>query len=113
MSRLLFAILFLTLFVVPAFSQIACIPMGSLTPCSGPGVDQTQVPLGPNTGVIITDQATTPYTILSPNQARPFNPAPLPTLPRASTLQSPASPQGNGMNPMFLPGPGPAVILGR
>lgn len=86
-----------------AQAQIACVPFGSLTTCSGPGFDQTQVPLGRDTGVIITDQATTPYTIIRPGQARAFDPTPLPTMPRSSTVHSPASPYGYGQNPIIMP----------
>lgn len=103
MARIVFTIVFLALSVVPVFSQITCVPFGTLSHCSGPGIDQTQVPLGPNTGVIITDQATTPYTIIQPGRARAFDPKPLPTMPRPSTFNSPASPYGYGQNPIIMP----------
>jgi hypothetical protein len=64
-------LLFLFLVAPVTFSQIVCTQIGQFTDCSGPGnSSSTQVPLGPNQGVIITDQDTMPYTILTPQAPR-------------------------------------------
>lgn len=118
MRQILLAIVFLAvlLFIVApvTFSQTVCIP-GAFTTCLGPnGQSTTQVPFSRNQGVIITDQDTMPYTILTPTQpARSgFDPAPLTPF---STLNSPAQMRPSTPEPLVLPplGDGPAVILGR
>ncbi len=117
MRQIILAIVFLAvlLFIVApvTFSQTVCVP-GAFTTCLGPnGQSTTQVPFSRNQGVIITDQDTTPYTILTPTQpARGFDPSPLPSM---STLNSPAQMRPSTPQPLFLPpmGDGPAVILGR
>ena len=118
MRQILLAIVFLAvlLFIVApvTFSQVVCVP-GAFTTCLGPnGSSTTQVPFSRNQGVIITDQDTMPYTILTPTQpARSgFDPAPLPSF---STLNSPGQMRPSMPEPLFLPplGDGPAMILGR
>lgn len=118
MRQILLAIVFLAvlLFIVApvTFSQTVCVP-GAFTTCLGPnGQSTTQVPFSRNRGVIITDQDTMPYTILTPTQpARSgFDPTPLPSV---STLNIPAPMRPSMPEPLFLPplGDGPAVILGR
>ena len=69
-------ILFLT---VSAHAQVVCTQLGAFTDCSGPGIDQTQVRTGPNTGVIMTPYDTMPYTFLNPSRST-FDPTPLPSL---------------------------------
>ena len=72
------AVLFVTLLVVPLFahSQIVCTQLGAFTDCAGPGIDQTQVRTGSNTGIIITDRDTMPYTVLTPSRST-FDPPPV------------------------------------
>ena len=84
-------------FVGQAKAQVVCTNLGAFTDCSGPGIDQTQVRTGPQTGVIITDRDTMPYTFLNPSRST-FDPTPLPSLtPNASTQPAPsqAYPYGN------------------
>lgn len=120
MRQIILAIVFLAvllLIVAPVtFSQTVCIP-GAFTSCLGPnGQSTTQVPFSRNQGVIITDQETMPYTILTPTQpARSgFDPAPLPSL-QHGTAPTFRTPPAGIPEPLFMPslGDGPAVILGR
>ena len=120
MRQILLAIVFFAvlLFIVApvTFSQVVCVP-GAFTTCLGPnGQSTTQVPFSRNQGVIITDQDTMPYTILTPTQpARSgFDPAPLPSF-STGTAPTYRTPPTGMPEPLFLPGmgDGPAVILGR
>lgn len=85
----------LVLCASPTFAG-TCVVLGSIVECGGPGMESsTVVPLGPNTGVIITDRETNPYTIIPAPMSQPkaFNPAPLPSnRSNFSTIHSPASP---------------------
>lgn len=102
-------------FTSPAFAQVVCTQLGAFTDCSGPyGQSSTQVDLGGNQGVIITDQTTTPYTVLTTPPSAPALPA-LPTLPKLN--MAPAADRqhgGAGSTPIFTPGlESPMIILGH
>ncbi len=103
------------LWAVPSAGQVVCTQMGAFTDCSGSGgLSSTQVDLGNHQGVIITDRATTPYTILTPpTSMRPIEP--LPTLDPLPTLQAPSTaPSTSTPLPMLVPmGDGPILMLGQ
>ena len=68
----------------PAEAQIIVTPMGNITDISGAnGQSSTQVDLGHGQGVIITNQSTTPYTILGqPTPPSQFGTPPVPSVPQ-------------------------------
>lgn len=103
------------LWAVPSAGQVVCTQMGAFTDCSGSGgLSSTQVDLGNHQGVIITDRATMPYTILTPPVSmRPIEP--LPTLDPLPTLQAPSTaPSTSTPLPMLVPmGDGPILMLGQ
>lgn len=111
MKHIMLAVV-LGLLASPAFAG-TCVVLGSIVECGGTGMESsTVVPLGPNTGVIITDQATTPYTIIRPGQARAFDPTPLPNRSNFSTLNSPTSPSMPMPGMILPPDPGLGNGLG-
>jgi hypothetical protein len=100
-------------FSVAAEAQITVTPMGNLTDISGPsGQSSTQVDLGNGHGVIITDQSTTPYTVLGqPSAPSQLGVPPVPSAPQFGAPAVPSSPA-----PLFLPGSGSdstVIILGK
>lgn len=87
--RYLIALAF-AFFALPAHAQVICTNLGAFTDCSGPGIDQTQVRLGAQQGVIITPHDTMPYTFLNPSRST-FDPTPLPDTSRSYSTQPGAS----------------------
>ena len=98
---------------VAAEAQTIVTPMGNITDISGPnGQSSTQVDLGNGHGVIITDQSTTPYTVLG--QPSPPNPLGVPPVPSAPQFVAPPIPRSP--TPLFLPGTASdstVIILGK
>ncbi len=97
---------------VAAQAQIIVTPMGNITDISGPnGQSSTQVDLGKRQGVIITDQSTTPYTMLGqPSTPSQFGVSPVPSAPQFS------APAASSPTPLFVPGSGSdstVIILGE
>lgn len=79
---------------------------------SGPnGQSSTQVDLGNGQGVIITNQSTTPYTILGqPSAPSQFGAPPVPSAPQFG------APVANSPAPLFVPGSGSdstVIVLGK
>jgi hypothetical protein len=98
---------------VAAEAQIIVTPMGNITDISGPnGQGSTQVDLGNGQGVIISNQSTTPYTILGqPSTPSQLGTPPVPNASQFGTQVAPSSPA-----PLFLPGSGsdsPVIIVGK
>lgn len=98
---------------VAAEAQIIVTPMGKITDISGPnGQSSTQVDLGNGQGVIITNQTTTPYTILGqPSAPSQFGVPPFPSVPQVGAPATQSSPA-----PLFLPGSASdstVIILGK
>lgn len=98
---------------VAAEAQTIVTPMGNITDISGPnGQSSTQVDLGNGHGVIITDQSTTPYTILG----QPSTPSQLGVPPAPSAPQVGAPAVRSSPAPLFLPGnalESTIIILGK
>lgn len=117
MKRLFFALCLMSLMALPAFGQVTCTRLGAYTDCSGPNNQSgTQVQLGPNQGVIITDRDTVPYTVLSPAPTIIDPVDPLPSLTPLPTLGAPAAGGTGGTSdlmPLFAPMDSPLIILGQ
>lgn len=100
MNRLFVALFLVSLMALPAAAQVTCAQLGAFTGCGGPNLrSSTQVNLGNNQGVIITDQSTEPYTILRPAPSSPSMPT-LPTLNALPTLEAPS--QSGGVDALML-----------
>ena len=55
-----------SLTAMPAAAQLNCAVFGNIVSCSGSKGSFDQVQMGNNQGVIIDNQTTTPYTVLTP-----------------------------------------------
>lgn len=114
MRHLLASLFLVSVFAMPAAGQTVCAQFGAFTDCSGSnGRSSTQVDLGNNQGVIITDQTTEPYTILKPQIVDPYQAlTPLPTLeplPSTGLYEMPSA-----YAPIITPGfDAPVIILGE
>lgn len=114
MKRLCLSLCLMSLMALPAAAQTICAQLGAYVDCSGANNrSSTQVQLGPNQGVIITDRETVPYTILSP---APTIIDPADPLPSLTPLPMPGTPAAGGttdMMPLFAPMDSPVIILGQ
>lgn len=114
MKHLFVSLFLVCLLAMPAAGQTVCAQLGNgITDCGGSnGRSSTQVNLGNNQGVIITDHSTEPYTILKPQIIDPYEAlTPLPTLEPLPTL---GGYDASSYAPIIMPGAdGPVIILGE
>ncbi len=65
-----------------ASGQVVCVPLGKTIVCNGPNAEQTIITsLSPHVGVIQTDRAVTPYTVLPSTATPPLPSVAVPTVP--------------------------------